>query len=193
AIELKPAVKKYYVEMTPATLHDTLGDWERLQAELRKKFDLSNATIDYQVLLSLQKMVRQGNWQVTASVWMNREVIKLEPGFVDRGYGLAVDIGTTTVPGYLCDLTSGEVITTSSIMNPQVVYGEDVLSRITYAMTKKDGLESLHQAIIKGLNQIAGRAAAQAGIRRQDIVDMTIVGNTCMHHILQIRIPVFLA
>jgi len=183
AIELKPAVRKYYVEMTPATLHDTLGDWERLQAELRKKFDLSNITIDYQVLLSLQKVIRQGNWQVTASVWMNREVIKLEPGFVDRGYGLAVDIGTTTVAGYLCDLTSGEVVTTSSMMNPQVVYGEDVLSRITYAMTRKDGLESLHQAIIKGLNQIAGRAAAQAGIRRQDIVDMTIVGNTSMHHI----------
>ncbi len=183
AIKLKPAVKKYYVEMAPASLHDTLGDWERLQAELRKKFDLSNVTIDYQVLLSLQKVVRQGNWQVTASVWMNREVIKLEPGLVDRGYGLAVDIGTTTVAGYLCDLTSGKMVTTSSMMNPQVVYGEDVLSRITYAMTKKDGLESLHQAIIKSLNQIAGRAATQAGIRRQDIVDMTIVGNTCMHHI----------
>ena len=183
AIKLKPAVKKYYVEMAPATLHDTLGDWERLQAELRKKFDLNNITIDYQVLLSLQKVVRQGNWQVTASVWMNREVIKLEPGLVDKGYGLAVDIGTTTVAGYLCDLTSGKMVTTSSMMNPQVVYGEDVLSRITYAMTKKDGLDSLHQTIIKSLNQIAGRAAAQAGIRRQDIADVTIVGNTCMHHI----------
>jgi len=184
AIEVKPAVKKYRVDMVPATLHDTLGDWERLQAELRNRFGLSNLTIDYQVLRSLQKVVRQGNWQVTVSVWMDREVIKLEAGFVGRNYGLAVDVGTTTIAGYLCDLASGEVVATSSMMNPQISYGEDVLSRITYAMTEKDGLEKLHQAIIKGLNQVAGQAAAQAGIRRQDIVDMAIVGNTCMHHIL---------
>ena len=184
AIEVKPAVKKYHVAMVPATLHDTLGDWERLQVELRKKFDIGEVTIDYEVLRSLQKVVRQGNWQVTVSVWMDREVIKLEAGFVDKGYGLAVDVGTTTIAGYLCDLASGEVVATSSMMNPQVVYGEDVLSRITYAMTKKDGLEKLHQTIIKGLNQVAGQAAAQAGTRRQDIVDMTIVGNTCMHHII---------
>ena len=183
AIRLKPAVKRYYVELVAATLHDTLDDWGRLQAEFSKTFDLSNLTIDYQVLLSLQNAIRQGNWKVTVSIWMNKEVIRIEPGLVDRGYGLAVDIGTTTVAGYLCDLSSGEVIATDSMMNPQVIYGEDVMSRITYAMTNKNGLESMNRAIIKGLNQIAGRAAAQAGIKRQDIVDMTVVGNTCMHHI----------
>ncbi len=182
-IRLKPTVRKYYVELVTATLHDTLDDWGRLQAEFNKTFDLSNLTIDYQVLLDLQKVIRQNNWKVTVSVWMNREVIKIEPGLVDRGYGLAVDIGTTTVAGYLCDLTSGEVVATDSMMNPQVVYGEDVMSRITYTMTNENGLENMNKAIIKGLNQIAGRAAAQAGIKRQDIVDMTVVGNTCMHHI----------
>ncbi len=183
AIRLKPAVKRYYVELVAATLHDCLDDWGRLQAEFSKTFDLSNLTIDYQVLLSLQNAIRQGNWKVAVSIWMNKEVIRIEPGLVDRGYGLAVDIGTTTVAGYLCDLSSGEVIATDSMMNPQVIYGEDVMSRITYAMTNKNGLESMNRAIIKGLNQIAGRAAAQAGIKRQDIVDMTVVGNTCMHHI----------
>ena len=183
SIDLKPAVRKYYVEIPSATLDDPLGDWERLQAELDKSFDLDNLTIDYQTLLSLQKVIRQGSWKVTVSVWRDREVIEIEPGLVAGSYGLAVDIGTTTVAGYLCDLTSGEVVATESMMNPQVSYGEDVMSRITYTVTNKDGLAHMNQAIIKGLNQIAGRAAARAGIKRQDIVDMTIVGNTCMHHI----------
>jgi uncharacterized 2Fe-2S/4Fe-4S cluster protein (DUF4445 family) len=182
-IRLKPAVKKYPVELTPATLQDTLGDFERLQAELKKRFKLPELTIDYTALLSLQRVVRQGEWRVTVSVWMGREIIKIEPGAVEKSYGLAVDIGTTTVAGYLCDLTSGEVVATDSMMNPQVAYGEDVMSRISYAITRKNGLEQMNQAIIKGLNQVAGRAAARAGIKRSDIVDMAVVGNTCMHHI----------
>jgi len=183
AIELKPAVRKYYVEMTPATLHDTLGDWERLQAELRKRFDLSGLAIDYPVLRNLQSVIRQGDWKVTVSVWMNREVIKVESGFIEKAYGMAVDIGTTTVAAYLCDLITGDIVATDSMMNPQVVYGEDVMSRISYSMTRKDGLESMNQVLIKGLNQLAGRVAAEAHIKRHAIVDMTVVGNTCMHHI----------
>ena len=183
AIELKPAVRKYYVEMTPATLHDPLGDWERLQAELRKRFDLSGLVIDYPVLRNLQSVIRQGDWKVTVSVWMNREVIEVESGFIEKAYGMAVDIGTTTIAAYLCDLTTGEIVATDSMMNPQVAYGEDVLSRITYSMTYKDGLESMKQALIKGLNQLAGRVAAETHIKRHAIVDMTVVGNTCMHHI----------
>jgi len=183
-IEIKPVVRKYYVELAKATLEDTLGDWERLKAELSRKFDLTNLTIDYQVLLTLQDVVRQGDWKVTASVWQGKEVIKVEPGLVEKGYGLAVDVGTTTLAGYLCNLTDGKVVTTASMMNPQVIYGEDVMSRITYTMSHEDGLEHLNRAILDGINGIAEEAAAQAGIKRQDIVDMTIVGNTCMHHLL---------
>jgi len=183
-IELKPAVRKYYVELMKATLDDTLGDWERLQAELSSKFGLTNLVIDYQVLLNLQKMVRQGDWKVTVSVWMDKEVIRVEPGLVEKGYGLAVDVGTTTVAGYLCDLGSGTVVATESIMNPQVTYGEDVMSRITYCMVNKDGLEHMNQTIVKGINELAGRAAVQVHIKRRDIIDATIVGNTCMHHLL---------
>jgi uncharacterized 2Fe-2S/4Fe-4S cluster protein (DUF4445 family) len=138
AIDLKPAVKKYYVEMIPPSLDDPVGDWERLQAELREKFSLGELTIDYQVLQGLQKTVRNGNWKITASVWMDKEVVGVEPGLVDRGYGLAVDIGTTTVVGFLCDLTCGEILATDSMMNPQVIYGEDVMSRLTYAMTNEN-------------------------------------------------------
>ena len=184
SVELKPAVRKYYVELKPATLDDTLGDWERLQTELKKRFHLSNLAIDYQALRSLQGMIRRGNWKVTVSLWMNREVIGVEPGVVEKeGYGLAVDIGTTTVAAYLCSLSTGDVIATDSMMNPQVAYGEDVIARINYSMTHKDGLEVMNQAIIRGINKLAGRTAAQAGIKRSAIVDMAVVGNTCMHHI----------
>ena len=183
AVEMKPAVRKYYVELKPATLNDTLGDWERLQVELKKRFRLSNLAIDYQVLRNLQGVIRRGNWKITVSLWMNREVIGVEPGVVEKGYGLAVDIGTTTVATYLCGLSTGDVIATDSMMNPQVAYGEDVIARINYSMTHKDGLDVMNQAIIRGINKLVGRATAGAGIKRSAIVDMTVVGNTCMHHI----------
>ncbi len=182
-IELKPAVKKYYVELPKATLEDTRGDWERLTTELERQHGLKNLTIDYQVLVTLQEVIRQGDWKVTVSVWHNREVIKVEPGNVKRAFGLAVDVGTTTVAGYLCDLTNGKLVATASMMNPQVIYGEDVMSRISYTMTNPDGLEHMNQAILDGLNGIVEEASAIAGIKRTDILDMTIVGNTCMHHL----------
>ncbi len=180
---VKPAVKKYYVELKKATLEDTLGDFERIQAELTKHYGLKDLTLDYQALLTEQKVVRKGDWKVTVSVWQDKEIILIEPGRVEKSYGIAFDIGTTTVVGYLCDLSSGEVVATESMMNPQVIYGEDVMSRITYNMTHEDGAEIMCAEIVKGLNKIAGRAAAAAGIKRHDIVDMTAVGNTCMHHL----------
>ena len=127
--------------------------------------------------------MRQGDWKVTVSVWQNREVIKVEPGFVNKAYGLAVDIGTTTVAGYLCDLTDGKLVATPSMMNPQVIYGEDVMSRISYTMSNSKGLEVMHQAIIDGLNGIIDEVSSMAKIERGDILDMTVVGNTCMHHL----------
>ena len=182
-IDLKPAVKKYYVELTPATLEDPCGDWERLETRLETAHGLAGLTIDYQVLRTLQEMVRLGEWKVTVSVWKAGEVIKVEPGEAKKGYGLAVDIGTTTVAGYLCDLTDGSLVATASMMNPQVVYGEDVMSRISYTITHPEGLEQMNSAILDGLNGTIEEGAALAGIMRTDIVDMTIVANTCMHHL----------
>jgi len=183
-IDLRPAVKKYYATLPPATLKDTRGDWERLQIELERVHGLRDLAIDYQALLTLQEVVRLGEWKVTVSVWRDKEVIKVEPGEMKKAYGLAVDIGTTTVAGYLCDLTDGRLVATASMMNPQVVYGEDVMSRISYTITRADGLEHMNKAIIDGLNGIVEEAAGLAGIKRTDILDMTIVGNTCMHHLL---------
>ncbi len=182
-INLNPAVRQYYVALPPATLHDRLADAERLQKALAAQHKLKGLTLDYPVLTALPDALRRGEWQVTVSVWKGEEIIGVTPGKQEHGCGLAVDIGTTTVAGYLCDLGSGEVLATDAMMNPQVSYGEDVMSRIGYATKAKNGLRQLQGAIIKGLNEIARRAAAKAGRRRTDIVDMTVVGNTCMHHI----------
>jgi uncharacterized 2Fe-2S/4Fe-4S cluster protein (DUF4445 family) len=190
SIKLDPAVKKYNVELTKPTLHDmTTGDWERVLKFLDDDYGLKGLAFDYLVLKDLQDTLRTGEWKATVTVWMDKEIIKVEPGFVDASYGLAVDVGTTTCVGYLTDLNTGKVVNTESMMNPQVPYGEDVMSRITYAMSNPGGLETMQKAVILGLNEIIERVTSD--IVKKDtpdpgsvIDDLTIVFNTAMHHIL---------
>ena len=182
-IRINPAVKKYTLDLEPVTLHDPLGDWERLQNALVKTHKLKNLSIDYTVLQKLQNTIREKDWQITVSVWHGKEIIDVTAGKIAGAYGLAVDIGTTTLAGYLCDLKTGDVLATDSMMNPQVAYGEDVMSRIGYAYRGKKELRQMNRSIIRGLNRIISRAAEKAGIRRWEIVDMSVVGNTCMHHL----------
>ncbi|MCL2336813.1 MAG: ASKHA domain-containing protein [Firmicutes bacterium] len=181
---INPAVKQYYVEMTPATLEDHRGDFERLAEALTEEYGLPrNMTIDYEMLSRLPNVVREEGWKVTATVWNNREILLVEPGLSAGCYGLAIDIGTTTVAAYLCDLKTGNTLVVDSMMNPQVRFGEDVLSRITYAMMNEDGLQKMHLAIIDGVNTLAQRMTEKAGLVPTDILEVTLVFNTAMHHI----------
>lgn len=184
-IDVNPAIRKVYVEVDKAELGEHRGDWGRLQEALAAQWELSNLTIDFRVLQKLQAALRDGDWAVTVTLWQEREVIDVEPGFEDGIYGLAVDIGSTTVAGYLCDLRTGEVLATESIMNPQVTYGEDLMSRVSYAMMHpQTGLEKMHKAIIDALNRLAAAAAREANIQPRQIHDAVFVGNTTMAHIL---------
>jgi uncharacterized 2Fe-2S/4Fe-4S cluster protein (DUF4445 family) len=184
-VKLKPAVKKYYVELPVPALGDPLGDFERVEKALAKKHKLKKLSIDYRALQKLPDVVRKGEWKVTVTVWNNAEIIRIEPGKIETNIGLAVDIGTTTVAGYLTDLNTGKVLITESMMNPQVRYGEDVMSRITYCMLNETtGLKELQDTIIEGLNTIAKQAAEKAGFTAEDISEMALVGNTAMHHLL---------
>ncbi len=187
-IKLDPAVKKYNVDLVAPTLHDmTTGDSERILKFLEDDYGLKGLTFDYLVLKDLQDTLRKGGWKATVTVWMDKEIVKIEPGFVEAIYGLAVDIGTTTCVGYLTDLSTGKVVNTESMMNPQVPYGEDVMSRITYAMSNPNGLETMQKAILQGLNEIIERVVTE--IKKDGphpgyvIDDLTIVFNTAMHHI----------
>ena len=183
-IKLQPAIRKLYVELQPAQLGDYRSDWERLQAALLAEYAVTANRIDTPALRTLQANLRQNNWAVTVTLWQEDEVIDVQPGLVEGVYGLAVDIGSTTVAAFLCDLYSGEILAQESIMNPQVTYGEDLMSRISYAMTNRDGLKKMHEAIIDGLNMLGARVARSAGIRPRDIHEAVFVGNTTMTHIL---------
>ena len=186
-IDHNPAVKLYYIEVNPPSFEDPTGDFERIFRELRTQFGLDNLAIDFHALRELPNVLRQGKWKITASVWMDKEIIRVRPGKVENHFGMAIDIGTTTVAGYLCNLATMEVIDTQSLMNPQCKYGEDVMSRITYHIMNPDGLLKMSDDINKGLNTIieeAIRSAIPLRLTAEDIEDVTIVGNTAMHHIL---------
>ena len=183
-VDLNPAVKAHYVELPPPTLKEPLADFERLLRALAASFGLKDLSIDFPTLQALPQRLRAGDWKVTALVWMDREIIDLQPGKVENLYGAAVDIGTTTVAVYLCNLKNGQVAATGAMMNPQVSYGEDVMARITYAMLHPgEGLKRLREAILEGLNSLFQSTAESAQISCQDILEVTVVGNTAMHHI----------
>ena len=182
-IELKPSIIPYSVELTPPALDDSMGDFERLTKKLSELYSLHSLTIDYPALLKLPHALRGGHWKVTAIVEKEKEIIDIKPGKVDHLYGLAIDIGTTTVAGYLSNLQTGEIIATQSLLNPQIVYGEDVMSRITYATLHSEGLKELHTSILHGLNQLIQSLIEGKGLSPEDIVELSIVGNTAMHHL----------
>jgi uncharacterized 2Fe-2S/4Fe-4S cluster protein (DUF4445 family) len=138
-----------------------MGLVRRGEENLPRWFDL---TIDYQCLRALSSTLREAGWNVTVSVWQDREVIAVQPGYVEDSYGAAVDIGSTTVALYLCNLRTGELLAAESEMNPQIVYGEDVMSRIQYAFEHKDGLEKLHKAVIATLNKLLKQAVKTANL-----------------------------
>jgi uncharacterized 2Fe-2S/4Fe-4S cluster protein (DUF4445 family) len=183
-IELDPALRQVFVEVEPHRLGERDGDWERLQAALGREWDLHGLRIDLHALRRLGPAIRDGKQQVTVVVWNEAEVIDVHPGYHEGLYGLAVDVGSTTVAAHLLDLHTGAVLATEAMMNPQVTYGEDLMSRVSYAMMHDDGLATMHDAIVKGLNRLAGMAAASAGLRARDIHEIVVVGNTVMHHIL---------
>ncbi len=184
AINIDPAIRQYYIEVNQAELGEHRGDWGRLQDALAAKWDLHNLQIELRVLRQLQSTLRKGSWFVTVTVWQDRMVIDVQPGYIEGTYGMAVDIGSTTVVGHLCNLRTGEILATESMMNPQVAYGEDLMSRISYTVEHKYGLEKLHKAIVDTLNRLATRAAKEAGIRARNIQDAVLVGNTTMVHLL---------
>lgn len=182
---LNPAVRKYYVELSRPTLQDHRDDLRRLREALSADYGLSDdLEIDYWVLQDLPEVLRRGDWKATVAVWMDREIIKVEPGRAEEAYGVAVDVGTTTVAAYLCDLTRGVTIARNSAVNPQVQYGEDIISRITYCVRNPDGLEQMHQAVVECINELVRMLAAESGIDPEDVLEIVLVGNTAMHHLL---------
>ncbi len=192
-IEIDPLYRKIYIELEPSTLADPGADWERVKTRLLAvdpvtrgprdlPLDREGLVIDLPALRALPRVLRDGDWRLTATIRAGREVVRVESGFAGDLLGLAVDIGTTTIVAHLNDLHTGELLATADRMNPQIGFGEDIMARMSYANETPGGPEKLRAALLEALNKLARQAARRAGKKAAGIVDVVIVGNTVMHH-----------
>ena len=184
AIELDPVVRLHYVEVIEPNMHDPSGDLQRLMQALEAQWSLTGLDCDLRVIQHLQKALRQGNWTVTVAVHHGKQITAVWPGFHDKAYGLAVDVGSTTIAGHLCDLSSGDVVASAGIMNPQIRFGEDLMSRVSYVMMNPGGDVDMTRAVREALNGLAASVANEARIDVRNILEATFVGNPIMHHLL---------
>jgi uncharacterized 2Fe-2S/4Fe-4S cluster protein (DUF4445 family) len=184
AIELNPVVRLHYVQVKQPDMHDPSGDLRRLFEALELEWDLKDLTCDLAVLQTLQPILRAAAWQVTVAVHAAKQIIGVWPGLHERAYGLAVDIGSTTIAAHLCDLRSGDVVASAGVMNPQIRFGEDLMSRVSYSMMNPGGAALMTVAVREALCGLAVDVARQAGISHEDILEATLVGNPIMHHLM---------
>lgn len=182
-IEVDPVVRLYYVEVTTSELGDASSDHHRFLAALDEQWGLSDIEVDPRALGDLQRALIEGKSAVTVAVHDDRDVTAAWPGFRDRALGVAFDVGSTTIAGHLCDLTTGAILATDGEMNPQIRFGEDVMSRVSYAMMNEGGAAQLTVVIQSAIDAAVGRLAAEAGIEREDILEIVLVGNPIMHHL----------
>ncbi len=182
-IAVDPTVRLYYVEVAEPDMHDPASDFRRLVDALEKQHDLKEIRAGLHVLQDLQKVLRQGGWRVTAAVRRDGTLVSVRPGYSDRALGLAVDIGSTTIAAHLCDLKTGDVVASAGLMNPQIRFGEDLMSRVSFVMMNPGGDKDLTATVREALDTLVGEVVVQAGAERGDVLDMTVVGNPIMHHL----------
>ena len=184
-IVLDPAVRLYYVTIEEPDMHNPSGDLERLIKALREQWDLQTVEgCDTSTLRDLQKTLRAGKWAVTVAVYEDTRIIAAWPGFSDRVFGVAIDIGSTTVAAHVCNLHTGEVVASNGIMNPQIRFGEDLMSRVSYSMMNPGGDKEMTATVIQAINEVLTESAAEAGCETDEILELTFVGNPIMHHLL---------
>ncbi len=189
-IVMDPATKLYYVEVEEPDMDKPTGDLERLQQALFEQWQLADVIGDLRTLQMLQKALRDGKWSVTCAIYHGdglgaARIIQVWPGFYEGTiYGLAFDVGSTTIACHMVDLQSGQVVASSGLMNPQIRFGEDLMSRVSYSMMNPGGAADMTKAVREAINALIGQVAAEARIGREDIVEAVLVGNPVMHHLL---------
>jgi uncharacterized 2Fe-2S/4Fe-4S cluster protein (DUF4445 family) len=213
SIELDPAIRLHYVEVAEPDMHNPASDLRRLMEALEREWGLVELGCDLAVVQALQTILRKGEWKVTVAVHDGDTpsqpspasgrglvtpspaergrvgvgaptIVAVWPGFRDKAYGMAIDVGSTTIAAHLCDLATGDVLASVGRMNPQIRFGEDLMSRVSYIMMNPGAENDLTLAVREALDDLAGEAAAIAGLDRTDILELTLVGNPVMHHLL---------
>ncbi len=189
-MEMAPATHVFYLDVPKPDMHAPEGDFERLASTLSKTFDISNLHADLEVTSELQRILRAGDFKVTAAVHQGGRgaaprLVTLWPGLREAPlYGLAIDLGSTTIAGHLVDLSDGQVLASSGLMNPQIRFGEDLMSRVSYAMMNPGGAAEMTAAVRVALGDLAAALVAEAGIDAGAVVEATLVCNPVMHHLL---------
>jgi uncharacterized 2Fe-2S/4Fe-4S cluster protein (DUF4445 family) len=197
-IERNAAVQLCYVEVDQPDMHKPLGDLDRLKAALEKEWGFKDLLVAPYLVPKIQKILRtqlpdqpeveEGKWGVTAVVHRDLEsarpfITALYPGLKNEAYGIACDIGSTTIAMHLVSLLSGRIVASSGAPNPQIRFGEDLMSRVSYVMMNPDGREAMTSAVREAINELIGKVCAEGGVDRTDIFDCVFVANPIMHHL----------
>lgn len=183
-----PAVRMCYVEVEEPDMEKPLGDLDRLKAALAADWHFDDVDVDFHIIPQVQQILRKGEWKVTAAIHTDREderprLIALYPGLKNEAYGIACDIGSTTIAMHLSSLLSGRTVASAGTSNPQIRFGEDLMSRVSYVMMNPDGRGAMTDAVREALNGLIDKVCADGGISREDILDSVFVGNPIMHHL----------
>jgi len=190
AMIMDPATRLYYVEVDEPDMHTPTGDLERLERALSRQWDIQRITADLPVLTRLQPALRAGKWRVTVALHRDHmsdihRLTAIWPGLHEGGlYGLAIDLGSTTIAAHLTDLHTGAVIASSGIMNPQIRFGEDLMSRVSYAMMNPGGDAEMTHAVREAIDALTQEIASEAQIDPSLILEVVFVCNPIMHHLL---------
>ncbi len=189
-IVMDPSTRLYYVEVEEPDMHNPSGDLERLTEALTDQWGLAHVVGDLRTMQSLQPALRKGKWKVTCAVYHGRglgpaRIMEVWPGYFEEAiYGLAIDLGSTTIAAHLCDLRTGDVVASSGLMNPQIRFGEDLMSRVSYSMMNPGGDKEMTEAVRNAINALTQQIAAEASIDPTMIFEAVIVANPVMHHLL---------
>ncbi|MGB2294882.1 MAG: ASKHA domain-containing protein [Candidatus Puniceispirillum sp.] len=186
-IEMNPVVRLCLVEVREPDMHEPSGDFRRLAEALAEQWPdrvTGDITCDLHILQQLQLVLREGKWHVTVALRDGCHITGIWPGLKENVVGVAIDVGSTTMSAHLCDMATGAVLASTGAMNPQIRFGEDLMSRVSYGIMNPDGPAEMTKAVIAGLQQLIDDAAVQAGMNSDDVVEIVLVGNPVMHHLL---------
>ena len=186
-VRLDPAVRLHAVTVREPDMHEPSGDLRRLREALAREHGLVDLVVRPALLAALQRTLRRGDWRVTVAVHGGTELLAVRPGGLEdwgRLAGLAVDVGSTTIAAHLVDLATGDVLASAGAMNPQIRFGEDLMSRVSYVMMNPGGDAEMTAAVRGAIDELLGRTCGDAGIERTDVLDVTAVANPVMHHLL---------
>jgi uncharacterized 2Fe-2S/4Fe-4S cluster protein (DUF4445 family) len=187
-IERNAAVQLCYVEVDEPDMHKPLGDLDRLKVMLEKDWGWKDLLVAPHLIPQVQSILRKGEWGVTAAIHRDMDssrpfIVGLWPGLKNEAYGIACDIGSTTIAMHLVSLLSGRIVASSGTSNPQIRFGEDLMSRVSYVMMNPDGREAMTKAVREAVNGLIGKVCAEGEVDRRDILDMVFVANPIMHHL----------